>query len=56
MARLTILTQDEINTLYAIPMLDDEERSFLFTLDTDDIVILDSFENNTVITTVTAAK
>ena len=47
MARLTILTQDEINALYAIPTLDDEERSFLFTLDTDDIAILDSFENNT---------
>ncbi|MFI3218442.1 MAG: hypothetical protein QX189_04910 [Methylococcales bacterium] len=26
MARLTILTKDEINALYAIPTLDDEER------------------------------
>ncbi len=47
MARLTILTQDEINDLYEIPSLDDDERSFLFALDTDDIAVLDSFENNT---------
>jgi TnpA family transposase len=47
MARLNILTQDEINALYAIPTLDDEERSFLFGLDSDDIAILDSLENNT---------
>jgi len=47
MARLSILTPDEINALYAIPSLDDEERSFLFTLDADDIAVLDSFENNT---------
>ena len=47
MARLNILTQDEINSLYAIPSLDDEERSFLFSLDADDIAILDSLENNT---------
>lgn len=47
MARLTILTQDEINDLYEIPTLDDDERSFLFALDTDDIAVLDSFENNT---------
>jgi hypothetical protein len=38
MARLNILTQDEINSLYAIPSLDDEERSFVFSLD--------SLENN----------
>jgi hypothetical protein len=36
MARLTILTQEEIDTLYAIPSLDDEERSFLFGLDEAD--------------------
>ena len=47
MARLTILTQDEITDLYEIPTLDDDERSFLFALDTDDIAVLDSFENNT---------
>jgi hypothetical protein len=47
MARLSILTQDEINALYAIPSLDDEERSFLFTLDADDLAVLDSLENNT---------
>jgi hypothetical protein len=28
MARLTILTQDEINTLYAIPVLDQERQHF----------------------------
>ncbi|MDD5581553.1 MAG: DUF4158 domain-containing protein [Methylobacter sp.] len=47
MARLSILTQDEINALYAIPTLDDEERSFLFSLDIDDVAILESFDNNT---------
>lgn len=36
MARLSILTKDEISTLYSIPSLDDEERSFVFTLDEDD--------------------
>ncbi len=44
---LTILTQDEINDLYEIPTLDDDERSFLFAIDIDDIAVLDSFENNT---------
>ncbi len=33
MARLSIRTQEEINSLYSIPRLEDEERSFLFTLD-----------------------
>jgi hypothetical protein len=47
MARLTILTQDEINTLYAIPVLDNEERSFLFALEPDDIAYLDTLRNNT---------
>jgi hypothetical protein len=47
MSRLSILTQDEINALYAIPTLDDEERSFLFSLDIDDVAILESFDNNT---------
>jgi len=45
MARLSILTQDEINALYEIPMLDGEERSFLFSLDIDDVAILESFDN-----------
>lgn len=36
MARLAILTKDEIESLYTIPTLDDEERSFLFSLDADD--------------------
>jgi TnpA family transposase len=47
MSRLTILTQDEINTLYAIPVLDNEERSFLFALDPDDNAYLDTLGNNT---------
>lgn len=47
MARLTILTQDEINALYAIPTLDDEERSFLFSLDVEDRAIIDTLENDT---------
>jgi len=33
MACLSILTQEEINSLYSIPHLENEERSFLFTLD-----------------------
>jgi hypothetical protein len=47
MARLTILTPQEIDTLYAIPSLDDEERSFLFSLDEVDRAIVDGLENDT---------
>ena len=47
MARLTILTQDEINALYAIPSLDDEERTFLFSLDVEDRAIIDTLGNDT---------
>jgi len=47
MARLSILTNDEINALYAIPTLDDEERSFLFSLDVEDQLILDTLEKDT---------
>ncbi len=47
MARLTILTQDKIDSLYSIPRLDDEERSFLFSPDSDDLAYLDTLENNT---------
>jgi len=47
MARLTILTPDEINTLYAIPTLDKEERSFLFALDADDHAYIDTLGENT---------
>ena len=47
MARLTILTRQEIDALYAIPSLDDEERSFLFSLDEEDRVTLDTLENDT---------
>ncbi len=31
--RLSILTEEEINSLYSIPKLDDEERAFVFELD-----------------------
>ncbi len=38
--RLFILTKEEINSLYSIPKLDDEERAFLFELDeTSDILV-----------------
>jgi len=47
MARLTILTPEEINTLYALPSLDDEERAFLFTLEVDDRAIIDGFGGDT---------
>ena len=47
MARLTILTPQEIDTLYSIPSLDDEERSFLFSLDEVDRAILDALGNVT---------
>ncbi len=47
MARLSILTPDEINALYEIPPLDDEERSFLFSLDINDVAVLESFDDNT---------
>ena len=30
MARLSILTQEEIDSLYSIPHLDDDERSFFY--------------------------
>lgn len=47
MARLTILTPQEIDSLYAIPTLDDEERSFLFSLDNEDRAVLDTMGNDT---------
>jgi hypothetical protein len=47
MARLTILTQEEIDALYAIPILDDEERACLFALEADDRAILDTYGNDT---------
>jgi len=46
MARLTILTQDEIDSLYTIPRLDDEERSLIFELDAEDLAYIDTIENN----------
>ena len=48
MARLTILTADEIDALYTIPVLDDEERAFLFVLDDDDKAYLDTLNNDVI--------
>ena len=47
MARLSILTKDEVRTLYSIPSLDDEERSFVFTLDESDKTYLATLGNDT---------
>ena len=44
MARLSILTQEEIDSLYSIPHLDDDERSFLFTLDDEDRLNLNTLK------------
>lgn len=45
MARLSILTNDEINALYKLPILSDEERPYLFDLDDQDRVYIDSIDN-----------
>lgn len=42
MARLSILSNDEINALYKIPILSDEDRFCLFELDNSDLVYIDS--------------
>jgi len=47
MARLSILTQEEVNALYTIPILDDEERACLFILEADDRTLLDTYGNDT---------
>ncbi len=44
--RLSILTKEEVRSLYSIPMLDDEERSFLFTLDEIDKTYLQSLKKD----------
>ncbi|HGJ5900008.1 DUF4158 domain-containing protein [Arsenophonus apicola] len=44
-SRLTILTDEEIHALYEIPEFDDEERTFLFELDTIDIDYLNSLKD-----------
>ena len=41
------MTPEEINTLYALPSLDDEERACLFTLEVDDRAIIDGFGGDT---------
>lgn len=44
-SRLSILTDEEIHSLYDIPNINDEEREFLFELDIEDIKYLDSIKN-----------
>lgn len=44
MARLSILSNDEINLLYTIPSLCDEERHWLFELDDEDTKYLGSLD------------
>ncbi|MBT4835786.1 MAG: Tn3 family transposase [Methylococcales bacterium] len=44
MPRLSILTNDEVNALYSIPKLDDEERSHLFALDDEDQTNLEALK------------
>ncbi|WP_319926133.1 DUF4158 domain-containing protein [Xenorhabdus littoralis] len=44
-SRLSILTDEEIYSLYEIPDINDEEREFLFELDAEDIKYLDSIKN-----------
>lgn len=36
-SRLSILTDEEIHSLYGIPNINNEEREFLFELDKDDV-------------------
>ncbi len=45
MARLSILSNDEINALYAIPTLTDQERHWFLELDDDDRRYLDESDN-----------
>ena len=44
--RLFILTKEEINSLYSIPKLGDEERAFLFELDEEDKTYLNSLKKD----------
>lgn len=44
MARLSILSNDEINALYAIPTLTGEEKYWLFELDNDDRAYLEKLD------------
>lgn len=47
MARLSILTKEEVRSLYSIPSLDDEERSFVFALEVDDKAYLGTLGKDT---------
>ena len=39
MGRLNILSNDEINALYAIPTLTNQEKQWSFELDNDDLIL-----------------
>ncbi|WP_133137982.1 Tn3 family transposase [Legionella rowbothamii] len=45
MARLKILSSDDINKLYKLPALEDKDRPFVFELDEEDKEYLNSFDN-----------
>ena len=45
MARLKILSSDDINKLYKLPTLEDKDRPFVFELDEEDKEYLNSFED-----------
>lgn len=45
MARLKILSDDDFNKLYTIPVLEDEDRPVVFELDEEDKAYLNSFDN-----------
>ena len=44
--RLSILSNEEIDSLYSIPSLDDEERTYLFSLDEDDKSYIHTLNKN----------
>ena len=46
MALLSILTSEEIQSLYSIPTFDEEERSFFFALDEGDRAYLQTLNND----------
>lgn len=45
MARLKILSDDDINKLYELPSLEDQDRPFVFDLDEEDKEYINSFDN-----------
>ena len=45
MGRLNILSNDEINALYAIPTLTNQEKQWSFELDNDDLIYFERLDN-----------